>query len=108
MGWARAAPAVHPGSPGVRGSGGGLFVSSHRAKDNLRLENTIVASRNGANCAGNSGSAIANGGHDLSYGDKTCPGGSGNPKLDSLKNNGGPTATLALGLGQHGDQQGSR
>jgi hypothetical protein len=40
---------------------------------------------------------VDNGGHDLSYGDRTCPGKRGNPKLGRLKNNGGPTATMALG-----------
>jgi CSLREA domain-containing protein len=87
------------GSPGVRGSGGGLFVLSPRPADDLRLENTIVASNSGSDCAGNSGSAIANGGHNLSYGDGSCPGSNGNPRLSSLKNNGGPTATMALGSG---------
>src|ERR1035441_10796245 len=65
----------------------------------MQLQNTIVASSLGANCAGSTGSAIANGGRDLSYGDQTCPGRPGNPELGPLKDNGGPTATMAIGAG---------
>ena len=88
------------GSPaGGRGSGGGIFVNAPRGSDDMRLQNTILASNARAGCAGNRGSAIFNGGHDLSYGDPSCPGRNGNPDLGSLKHNGGPTATLALGSG---------
>jgi hypothetical protein len=87
------------GIPGGAGLGGGLFVESMLRADNMQLQNTIVASSVGANCAGSTGSAIANGGRDLSYGDGTCPGRRGNPKLGPLKDNGGPTATVALGAG---------
>src|SRR5205085_11143927 len=45
------------------GSGGGLFVVSSNARQNMRLENTIVASNAGAECAGSAPAAIANGGH---------------------------------------------
>ncbi len=81
---------------GASGSGGGLSVKSPRAADDMKLENSIVASSKGSDCAGTPGAAIANGGHDLSYGDKTCPGAYGNPRLGSLKYNGGPTPTMAL------------
>ncbi len=84
----------HGVAGGRSGSGGGLSVLS-----SMRLENTIVASNVGAGCAGNTRSAIANGGHDLSYGDGTCPGGRGNPKLGAPKDNGGRTETLALRRG---------
>jgi hypothetical protein len=85
------------GNPGAAGVGGGLFVQSTLSADDLRLQNTIVASSLGANCAGSTASAIANGGRDLSYGDLTCRGRRGNPKLGPLKDNGGPTATMAIG-----------
>jgi CSLREA domain-containing protein len=87
------------GTSGAAGVGGGLFVASTLSADDLRLQNTIVASSLGANCAGSTGSAIANGGRDLSYGDQTCPGRPGNPELGPLKDNGGPTATMAIGAG---------
>jgi CSLREA domain-containing protein len=87
------------GLRGASGSGGGIFVHSLRPDENVRLENTIVASSIGAGCAGNTTSAIANGAHNLSYGDRSCPGRFGNPKLGSLKDNGGPTRTFALGPG---------
>jgi hypothetical protein len=88
------------GSPsGARGSGGGIFVNAPRGSDDMRLQNTIVASNSGAGCAGNRGSAMVNAGHNLSYGDRSCPGRNGNPDLGLLKRNGGPTATLALGSG---------
>ena len=82
------------GAGGGSGSGAGLSVLS-----SARLENTIVASNVGSGCAGSTRSAIVNGGHDLSYGDQTCPGPSGNPKLGSPRDNGGPTETLALTRG---------
>ncbi len=87
------------GNPGAAGVGGGLFVGPTLGADDMRLQNTIVASSRGANCAGSTGKAIANGGRDLSYGDRTCPGRHGNPKLGRLKDNGGPTATMAIGAG---------
>jgi hypothetical protein len=84
------APAGNPGT------GGGLFVASTRSADDMQLRNTIVAASLGANCAG---SAMDNGGHDLSSGDRTCPGRMADPKLGPLKDNGGPTATMAIGAG---------
>jgi CSLREA domain-containing protein len=91
------APGSTAGTPGAAGGGGGLFVQSTLSADDMQLEDTIVASSLGANCAGSTGSAIANGGRDLSYGDQTCPGRRGNPELGRLKDNGGPTATMAIG-----------
>ena len=84
-------------TPGAAGLGGGLFVQSTLSADDMQLQNTIVASSLGANCAGSTRSAIANGGGDLSNGDRTCPGRRANPKLGQLKDNGGPTATMAIG-----------
>jgi CSLREA domain-containing protein len=87
------------GSTGAAGEGGGLFVGPVTGVDDLRLQNSIVASSRGANCAATTGSAIVNGGYDLSYGDETCPGRHGNPRLGTLIDNGGPTATMAIGSG---------
>lgn len=87
------------GSRGASGPGGGIFVQSLRPDQHVRLENTIVASSIGANCAGNTTSAITDGRHDLSYGDRSCPGENGNPKLGRLKDNGGATWTFALESG---------
>lgn len=91
------APGSTAGTPGAAGIGGGLFVQSVLSADDMQLQNTIVASSLGADCAGSTPSAIANGGRDLSYGDQTCPGRPGNPELGPLKDNGGPTATMAIG-----------
>ncbi len=93
------APGSSSGNPGAAGVGGGLFVRPRQSADDMQLQNTIVASSPGANCAGSTGSAIANGGRDLSYGDRTCPGRRGNPELGSLKDNGGPTPTMAIRAG---------
>lgn len=88
------------GTAGGNGTAGGIFVQSSGAADNLRLQNTIAASNVGMNCLGNPSSAIANGGHDLSFGDTTCPAvTNGNPKLEALANYGGYTGTLALRAG---------
>ena len=86
-------------SRGASGLGGGVFVDSGTAQENSRLENTIVASNSGEQCAGTAQSAIADGGHNLSFGDSTCPGAHANPELASPRDNGGPTETVALGRG---------
>jgi hypothetical protein len=85
----------YAGVGGSSGNGGGFADSTA-----LSLQNTIVASNNAngaANCSPSSG--VANGGHDLSYGDSSCPGASGNPALQALSDYGGPTQTIALGPG---------
>jgi hypothetical protein len=84
-----------PDSGGPPGNGGGLDDSTA-----LSLQNTIVASNNAngaANCSPSSG--VANGGHDLSYGDASCPGSNANPALSPLADYGGPTETMALAAG---------
>jgi hypothetical protein len=83
------------GSAGPPGNGGGFADSKA-----LSLRNTIVASNNAngaANCSPSSG--VADGGHDLSYGDASCPGANGNPMLQTLADYGGPTQTMALAAG---------
>ena len=73
------------------GHGGGVYNGG-----TATLKNTIVAnSPAGGNCAG----TIADGGHNLSYPDGTCPGIHGDPVLGPLQANGGPTQTMALGAG---------
>jgi hypothetical protein len=62
----------------------------------MRLQNTIVASSIGSGCAAHPSSAIADGGHNLSFRDGTCPGRARDPKLGRLRRNGGPTETMAL------------
>ena len=81
------------------GPGGGLFVTSARRAEDMRLQNTIVASSVGPGCVAAPASAITNGGHDLSYRDGSCPGRQANPRLHGLKNYGGLTKTIALGPG---------
>jgi hypothetical protein len=93
---AKGVPGSTAGKPGTGGLGGGLFVQSSTAANDLNLQNTIVAENLGSGCAGSAGYAIANGGHDLSYGDSTCPGRRGNPRLGPLQDNGGPTPTMAI------------
>jgi hypothetical protein len=105
-----------------RGSGGGIYnagaltVSNSTFSENAsssfpyadggdsvlnrgaaRLENTIVAngSGSGPNCAG----TITDGGGNLSYPDTSCLGINRDPKLGPLEDNGGPTLTMAIGLG---------
>ena len=76
----------------VAGGGGISNIGSGMAT----LKNTLVAnSPAGGNCSG----TITDGGGNLSYGDATCPGINGDPKLGPLQANGGPTQTMALGAG---------
>jgi CSLREA domain-containing protein len=80
---------VSPGTPGSPGSGGGenaLFTGA------TTLTNSIVAGNAAPSCSG----AVADGGHDISFGDSSCPGVDADPKLGALANNGGPTQTQAL------------
>jgi hypothetical protein len=75
------------------GQGGNLYGSG-------TLINTVVAnSLSGGNCSG----GIVSGSNDLEYGDSTCGSSpiwrTGDPHLESLANNGGPTETMALGAG---------
>jgi predicted outer membrane repeat protein len=72
-------------------TGGNLAASS----GTLSLKNTIIASGSPTNCWGN----IANGGHNLQYGDLSCGGAvpNQNPELGPLQVNApGSTATKAL------------
>lgn len=93
------AATVSAAPPGPGGRGGGLFVRSASRADDMRLQNTIVALNRGSGCARSSATAITNAGHDLSYGDQSCPGVRGNPRLGSLQDNGGTTQTIALARG---------
>src|SRR5207248_3284937 len=87
------------GAAGSAGAGGGVEEPSSICGGgpcpSTTLANTIVASDAGGNCAG----AIADGAHDLSFPDATCPGVNGDPVLGSLLDNGGPTKTIDLGQG---------
>jgi hypothetical protein len=77
LGWASVAPAG---------------VGAVRALGPATLANSIVAANSGGNCAG----PIADGGHDISFPDPSCPGAGADPRLVPLADNGGPTRTLAL------------
>jgi uncharacterized repeat protein (TIGR01451 family) len=57
------------------------------------ITNTIVANND---CLG---FTITDGGNNLSFPGATCPGINADPVLGPLQNNGGPTATMALGAG---------
>ena len=88
------------GSTGLAGAGGGVYDEQLTCFKGFpcpgaAVRDTIVASDSGGNCAGN----VFDGGHDLSFGDTSCPGANGDPALGSLEDNGGPTETLTLGPG---------
>jgi hypothetical protein len=75
---------------GDAGTGGGVVGGSPAV-----LVNTIVAFNSGGNCAG----VVNDGGHNLTFGDSTCPGVVADPQLGPLQNNGGLTATQAIAAG---------
>jgi hypothetical protein len=79
--------------------GGGIFVVSTAPREEVRLENTIVASNGHAQCIGIGPGAVIGAGHNLSFGDQPCPGLQANPRLATPRDNGGPTETLALRRG---------
>ncbi|MBK7202197.1 choice-of-anchor Q domain-containing protein [Candidatus Amarolinea dominans] len=62
----------------------------------VTLKNTLVAN---SLAIGNCSGVINGGGGNLSYPDATCPGINGDPRLGVLRDNGGPTATMALAPG---------
>jgi predicted outer membrane repeat protein len=73
--------------------GGTLYNSG----SHMTLANSvIVTSQGGSAC---DGSAIIDGGGNLSYPDSSCPGIHGAPLLGPLQDNGGWTHTMALGQG---------
>ncbi|MGI8856606.1 MAG: choice-of-anchor Q domain-containing protein [Thermomicrobiales bacterium] len=81
--------------------GGGLANSS--PSGTLTVTNTIVASNTDTNGGNNCKDAIANGGHNVQFGDPVGSCGLtiaiADPKLSLLASNGGPTQTLALRAG---------
>lgn len=78
---------IYPALP----AGGGVYVPSGP----LALRNTLFAQNGGANCAGPG--TITDGGHNLSFGDTSCPAATnGDPRLGPLQDNGGSTQTMAL------------
>jgi CSLREA domain-containing protein len=83
------------GGPGPTPAGGGIFVETlvcFHSCPFATLQNTIVALNGGGNCSG----PTIDGGHNLTFGDASCPGINGNPKLGVLGNHGGPTPTISL------------
>jgi CSLREA domain-containing protein len=54
--------------------------------------NTIVASNANPSCFG----VVSDGGHDIVFGDTSCPGSNVDPLLGALADNGGPTLTRAI------------
>lgn len=87
-------PSGAPGTAGATGVGGGVAGA---APASVTLQNTLLAANPLGNCAG----SVSDGGHNLSFSDHTCPStfSAGDPKLGTLRDNGGPTPTMALGGG---------
>ena len=84
---------------GVSGTvvSGGIYnySDSYTPEGSVTVQNSIIAnSSSGGNCAG----GITDEGGNISYPDQTCPGLNVDPKLDpqGLRDNGGPTKTIAL------------
>ncbi|MGP0050933.1 MAG: Ig-like domain-containing protein [Solirubrobacteraceae bacterium] len=89
------------GTSGADGLGGGIYdqkgpILIDRSAPAV-LEDTLLASNLGTNCAGNH---ISDGGFNLSFDDTSCPSvTTGDPNLGALQDNGGSTQTMALGAG---------
>ena len=82
-------------------TGGGILNSS----GTVTLKNTIIANNTSDNCIG----TIGNSGTNLQFPGTTCGAGitTGNPLLQALANNGGPTQTQSLGSGSPAIDQGT-
>jgi CSLREA domain-containing protein len=78
-----------PGSPGPPSGSGGAVDGT------ATFENTIAASNQPTGCAG----TITNGGNNISFPEPSCTGTNADPLLGPLADNGGPTRTMAPGIG---------
>ncbi len=79
--------------------GGGIYDipgSSFSEQNTIFASNSASDGPDFGNCAGY---ALVDKGHNLGYGDDSCPGLVGDPRLGALASNGGPTQTMALGIG---------
>ncbi len=83
------------GAAGTAGTGGGVAGEGSTA---VTLLNSLLALNGGGNCRT---ASISDGGHNLSFGDTTCPASflNGDPNLGSLQDNGGPSPTISLQSG---------
>jgi hypothetical protein len=82
------------------GNSGGLVAFGNTAV--MTLRNTIIANNVGTGqCAPAAGGTIVNGAGNLQFPDAACGAGIAvaDPLLGALANNGGPTQTMALGVG---------
>jgi CSLREA domain-containing protein len=97
----------------ITGNGSAPQLSVFNATAVAILESTIIANPNGgANCNTFSGGVITSNGHNLDSANSCGFAAAGdlinsNPLLGALQNNGGPTATHALGVGSPAINAGS-
>jgi hypothetical protein len=80
-----------PGAPGAAGAGAGVSEAGVTNAQFTTLANSIVASNTGANCS----SGVVDGGHNIAFGDSSCPFVVMDPQLGALQDNGGPVDTIA-------------
>ena len=78
--------------PGLKGPRGGVAAIWPFPGTTTTLRNSIVASNFGGNCTG----TVTDGGHNVTFGDASCPGTQADPRLGALQDNGGPTPTHAI------------
>ncbi len=84
--------------------GGGIFAeapdTSAYATAGTAVQNSLLASNTNGNCFA---SGLTDAGYNISYNAAGCPSTflSGNPNLQVLANNGGPTLTMRLGSGSY-------
>ena len=100
------------GAPGPPGSATGAGTAGHagaaanasgvaaKSPFSVTLTNTLLSANETSNCSG----GVRGDASDLSFGDSTCPGTflAGDPKLGAVRDNGGPTETIAPGTGSAG------
>jgi CSLREA domain-containing protein len=87
-----AAGSAFIGSGGAAGAGGGV---ANISASSVKVGNSIVSRNDDASCSG----TITDTGHNVVFGDATCPGTVADPQLGALQDNGGPTRTRALHAG---------
>jgi CSLREA domain-containing protein len=92
------------GSAGGSGTGGATGGALGEGAATLTLQNSLLDLN-----VGNCGGSVSDGGHNLSFGDSTCPASflSSDPELGALQNNGGPSETIGLQSGSVAIGQGA-
>jgi len=78
------------------GSDGAIDGANGSLGGSITEEDSIIANNTGSPVGNCTPDTVTDAGNNVVFGESTCPGTKGNPKLEPLAENGGPTETMAL------------